>query len=407
MIAPPILDPGDVVYLEYGEVPRVVHTRLVTGIVDRGSHEYTILTPDHDEYVETLHDSNTDLTGIHFAAPGGGGIPPGIPANVIYAFAPMTAAELARWISRGRAEAAAERTRRGLAPIAVAGVAGGVGVPQGGQPMVWALATMIEGHKIGEQVPQPPNMPVLGDYGLVTLADASGNMQTGMVKRMDVQDVPGFCESQIQLARTAEACEGDDRLAGEDIRTMSIRYSANGERQRSVKESVSEMLQVEMDDFPYEPRTALEYMRGVTSVSESSYSQHLAWVQQSRIPDGSRAIYEDETLAKILDIAITYDSLNISNLASFELLCRRRQLIGEAHSYNPSSPSYQGADFWLGDKYKHGGAIVVPALSDHVSKKLQAESAILKERRKLEEAKAKGKGAPKSGNKGQQGAQGQ
>ena len=182
---------------------------------------------------------------------------------------------------------------------------------------------------------------------------------------------------------------------------MSIRYAANGERQRSVKESVAEMVQVEMDDFPYEPRTALEYLRGVT------YSQHLAWVQQSRIPDGSRAIFEDETLAKILDIAISYDSLNIANLACFELLCRRRQLIGEAHSYNASAPSYQGADHWLGDKYKHGGAIVVPSLSEHVSKKLQAESAILKERRKLEEAKAKGKGVPKAGNKGQAGAQSQ
>lgn len=214
---------------------------------------------------------------------------------------------------------------------------------------------MIEGHKTGEQVATPANMPMLGDFGLVTLADNAGVMQTGMVKRMDPQDIPGFCEGQIQLARSAEALEGDDRFAGEDIRTMAIRYGANGERQRSVKESVSEMLQVEMEDFPYEPRTALEYMKGVTSVSESNYAQHLAWVQQSRVPEGSRAIFEDETLAKILDIAISYGALNISsNFASFELLCRRRQLIGEAHSYNASSPSYHGADYWLGDKFKHG-----------------------------------------------------
>lgn len=406
MIAPNAIEVGDVVYLEYGEVPRCVHTRLVTGIVDRASHEFTILTPDFDEYIEILDNSNTDLTGIHFAAPGGGN-PPGIPANVIYSFAPMTAAALARWISRGRAEAAAERTRRGLGPIVVGGAVGAAAGPQPAQQMVWVLCSMIEGHKIGEQVQPPANMPVLGDYGLMTLADPSGTMQTGMVKRMDAQDVGTFCESQIQLARSAEACEGDDRQAGEDIRTMSIRYAPNGERQRSVKESVSEMLQVEMEDFPYEPRTALEYLRGVTLVSESNFSQHLAWVQQSKVPDGSRAIFEDECLAKILDIAISYDALNIANLASFELLCRRRQLIGEAHSYNASSPSYQGADYWLGDKYKHGGAIVVQSLSEHVAKKLQAESSILKERRKLEEAKGKNKGAPKTGAKGQPGAQSQ
>ena len=48
--------------------------------------------------------------------------------------------------------------------------------------------------------------------------------------------------------------------------------------------------------------------------------------------------------------------------------------------------------------------IVVPALRDHVSKGMQAESQILKERRKLAEAKGHGRGSgqpPKSGDKGQ------
>lgn len=112
MIAAPQIVPGDVVFLDYGEMPRCVHTRLVTGLVDPNTHEFTILTPDHDEYIEILHQSNTDLAGIHFSAPGSGN-PPGIPANVIYSFAPMTAAELARWLTRGRTEAAAERQRRG------------------------------------------------------------------------------------------------------------------------------------------------------------------------------------------------------------------------------------------------------------------------------------------------------
>lgn len=101
MMAAPVLSPGDVAYLDYGEAPRCVHTRLVTGVVDRGTHEFTILTPDFDEYIEVLHQSNPDIVGIHFAGPGGGN-PPGIPANVIYSFAPMTAAELAWWLGRGR-----------------------------------------------------------------------------------------------------------------------------------------------------------------------------------------------------------------------------------------------------------------------------------------------------------------
>lgn len=205
MMAAPVLSPGDVAYLDYGEAPRCVHTRLVTGVVDRGTHEFTILTPDFDEYIEVLHQSNPDIVGIHFAGPGGGN-PPGIPANVIYSFAPMTAAELARWLGRGRDEAAAERARRGLAPIAAVGVGGAGAGAQPVQQMVWVLCTMLDGHRIGEQVQPPPNMPMLGEYGLMTLADPSGAMQTGMVKRIDIQDIPNFCEGQIQLVRTLGQC---------------------------------------------------------------------------------------------------------------------------------------------------------------------------------------------------------
>ena len=55
-------------------------------------------------------------------------------------------------------------------------------------------------------------------------------------------------------------------------------------------------------------------------------------------------------------------------------------------------PSFEGADYWMGNRYRQGGAIVVPCLTEHVSKKLQADSQILKERRKLEEAKKAGRG---------------
>ena len=128
-------------------------------------------------------------------------------------------------------------------------------------------------------------------------------------------------------------------------------------------------------------------------------------MSQSRIPDGDRAIYENEVLSRILDTAVVFDALNISNLACFELLVRRKQLLAEAHSFNPSSPSYEGADHYMGTTYRPGGAIVVPELSEHVAKRLEQESKILKEKRKQAELKGKGKGktkepAPKPAPKG-------
>lgn len=54
-MAAPNLQPGDVCYLDYGEVPRVVHTRLVIGVVDHSTFEHMVLTPDMDHYIEELH----------------------------------------------------------------------------------------------------------------------------------------------------------------------------------------------------------------------------------------------------------------------------------------------------------------------------------------------------------------
>lgn len=389
-------NPGDIVYMNYGEIPVLHHCRIILATVDDSSHDYVVLTPDHDIYTERLHISNTDIVGI---TPGdaGGAIPAALAAANIYAFGPLTAAQLAQFMHEGRREAVDERNRRGLGAAAVAG----------GQ--VWVLAEMVLGKKVGEQVTPPPGLPTLGSYGLMNLTDSEGVTRACLIKQLGVDELDAFCEQRVQLARETESIAGEDRNASEDIRTMSVQYNMNGERKRGFKETIGEMVQVEMDDFPYEPRTCHEYLQAVSSVAESCFSQHLAWVQQAGIPSGSRAVYEDEVLSQILDIAISYDALCVSNLASFELLVRRKQLLAEAHSYNPASPSYEGSDYWMGNRYKHGGAIVVPRLTEHVSKKLQADSQIMKERRKLEEAKGRGRGrgsTPKSGNQGGRGGGG-
>ena len=384
-------NPGDIAFVNYGEVPVLHHTRIILATVDEASSQYVILTPDHDIYSEQLDNNNPDVVGVVAGDPGGL-IPPILAGQNIYGFAALTAAQLARFMQEGRQEAAAERARLGLGVGAVAGV------------KIWVMAEMFGGRKIGEQVAVVPGMPVLGDYGLLNITDSSGNTRACLVKNIDADDLDTFCEERIQLCREAEAIAGEDRIASDDIRTMSVQYNMNGERKRNFKDSIGEMSQVELEDFPFEPRTCHEYLQAVGSVSESCYSQHLAWVQQAGIPSGSRAVYEDETLAKILDVAISYDALCVSNLAAFELLVRRRQLLAEAHSYNPSSPSFEGADHWMGSKYRHGGGIVIPRLTEHVSKKLQAESQILKERRKLEEAKGRGRGGRGGGTPSPKGA---
>lgn len=362
----------------------MIHTRLVLGHIT--GYDHLIRTPDGDEYVETCHVSNPDFSAFH-VGPDDGSLPVGVPAPNVYGFAPMTVAELNAILSAGRIAVAAEQARLGVVAAAPAAI------PVAGQ-MVWVLAEHVAGKKVGEQVQPPPGHPQDGSYGLMQIDDSQGVTRPCLIHQLNVSDIPEFCEKRVALARATEALEGNDKYAGEDVRTLEVKYNMSGERFRPFKEAVAEMQQCEFDDFPLEPRTSLPYLKAVASVAESSFSQHLAWVAQSKIPDGDRSIHENEVLSRALDLAVTYDSLNVSNLASFELLIRRKQLLADAHSYSPGAPSYEAAEHYLGNTYKPGGAIVVPELSKHVAEKMHQESQIMKERRKQMEYKGKGRGKP-------------
>ena len=381
--------------------PTLWHERFLLQHLD--GEEFAVLTPDGDVYIEQLSLQNEDLIGLRLL-PRGGAMPVGVRAANLYRLPLFRPDELDAFRVEADREVEVERARRNAAAIGGGGVAdagappgvvdGGAGDGQqaGNVDQVWVSCESCGQITIGDQVFPPAGFPMLGDFGLMNLGGAQGRVC--LIKRVDRDGIEEFCEDRIQIARAGEASEGGDRAVADDVRTLSVKDSANGERRRSFRETIGELQLTEFDDFPYEPRTCLPYLQAIQSVAESSYSQHLAWVQQSRIPEGSRAIYEDQVLSQILDTAICYDCLAVQNLGCFELLVRRKQLIAEAHSYSPTSPSYEGAEYYLGSQFKHGGAIVIQSLTDHVSKRLQADSQILKERRKLEEAKGKAKGRP-------------
>ena len=256
---------------------------------------------------------------------------------------------------------------------------------------VWAIAEHVAGHKIGEVVSLPSNAKV---YGCRALAELPSIMlpfgRPILLERVRRGGLGAMCEQRIEDARRSEAEAGNDRSASEDIRTLAVAYGRNGSRSRTFRNSIQDLYECDFDDFPFEVRTALEYCSAVAKVSESCHGQHLQWVQTAGIPHGDRSVYEDDCLARILDLAIEFDGLNVANLACMECLVRRKQLIAEAHVSNAAAPRYEGADHFMEISYRPGGAIVVPKLSKFVANKMESESRILKEKRKLEDARGKG-----------------
>ena len=90
---------GSLGYVDYGEVPRVVHARLILDHVI--GHTYVILTPDHHIYEECLNaDENEDIDRFWAGQPNGSP-PRSVPANCVYGFAPMSANQVARFMNLG------------------------------------------------------------------------------------------------------------------------------------------------------------------------------------------------------------------------------------------------------------------------------------------------------------------
>ena len=108
-------------------------------------------------------------------------------------------------------------------------------------------------------------------------------------------------------------------------------------------------------------------------------------MRDADIAAGDRSRYEHECLSRILEIGVCFDQLCVCNLASFEVLVRRLQLLEHAHLECPSAPDYSGSMHFMGLQERRGGALIAPTLTSHVSTKLKEETAVAKERRKAAE----------------------
>lgn len=62
------------------------------------------------------------------------------------------------------------------------------------------------------------------------LSDSNDKTRPVLIRQLRIDEIAGFCEDRISLARSSEAAEGEDLTAGEDVRTLEVKYGASGER---------------------------------------------------------------------------------------------------------------------------------------------------------------------------------
>ena len=154
-----------------------------------------------------------------------------------------------------------------------------------------------------------------------------------------------------------------------DIRVLPVAFD-HGERWRTLENCSGLYDEVEFEDFPLSgPRTLGRDVRQLRKQNSNFVRQHEEWRRRSGVRNADRSVHEHLALSRGLHLLMCYDQVQICNLAGAEALNRRRVLIEVAHAGHPDTPSYEGAEEYLGHKESAYGTVADPALTAYVAGK--------------------------------------
>ncbi|CAK9009883.1 Ankyrin-1 [Durusdinium trenchii] len=332
------------------------------------------------------------------------------PAHV-YGFDPLTPQELGTFRMQGQVLANAHMAAAGI-HVPPAAAAAPVAAPAPAAPLPGALGAVaaapaapvgVAGAAVGAVVERVDTWIALEEAGPYKKGDVVARDPTalpaGSVQVGDRGVVPAGAGSiLVKKVKPSEAAS----YRMEDLRVLPVKFDAQGIRRQEFPAAVSLMDDAEPSGGGLQltgPPTALKILKDLRDQAFTPSTFHEHWMQSSDIPKGDRSTYEHECLSRILESMVMVDQLNAPALQSAELVCRRLQVIREAHRISPGQPDYSASDVMMGWKYRRSGQGIDSTLAAHVANELKAEAAIAKEARKArEEQAARRKGrAPKKG----------
>ena len=204
--------------------------------------------------------------------------------------------------------------------------------------------------------------------------------------------------------KVADGADGDGDGSG-DARILPIkRDDESGERWRDFRSVAQSSHMQEFADWPLEgPRTALWLCKEIAKSGGGPVQHHTRWRTAYRVEEADRACHEHEFLCTLLEVAGSYDQLDLGCLASVETVCRRLQLLEETKA-GGGMAAFEGAKHFLG--YRRTGPLLAPSLSNHVSSQLSQQVSIMKEMRKHADEKKLSREKPPNPKGGGRGAGG-
>jgi hypothetical protein len=174
-----------------------------------------------------------------------------------------------------------------------------------------------------------------------------------------------------------------------DVRILPILRDEAQERWRTIAEAAAEVRETEFEDWPLEnARSSRVLLRDLRRSGKTYLSSHERWASKSGIKATDRAIHEHHCLSKLLELAVSYDQLDVTNLACLEVAAKRRMMLETAYKGRPDNPNFAGSSHFMGYGEEGDGTHVDPAANRYRSDKLKEETNMLREARLTREESA-------------------
>lgn len=237
--------------------------------------------------------------------------------------------------------------------------------------------------KFGEALPVElvGDIVALGQHGVVNWDDS-----VEFVRELASGELEKFKEDRKDSM-------GDARLLGDH-------RDAQGKRHMTLQEALALMSEEKFDDWAFTgPRATKEYLSSIRDGPGDLITYHTGWVRSSGIAPNSAVAHEHRTLIETLRLGLARDQLDLSNLCSFENVCRRLVVLEIAASRSPTSPDFTGLDVVIESPIAPHGQAQVSTMTSWVTERLKERAQIQKQSRLFKEEFNKGsrKGAAADG----------
>ncbi|CAE8674891.1 unnamed protein product [Polarella glacialis] len=192
-----------------------------------------------------------------------------------------------------------------------------------------------------------------------------------------------------------------------DIRLLGDHRDAAGKRKLDLSSAVAMMLESKIDDFPLQGvRACREYLSAISEGPGNIISYHSEWVRLSGVNEASAVCHTHRTLAENLRLLVSFDQVDLSNMAGGEQLVRWIIQIETAVERNPKLPDFSGLDIVTGATTSAEGKALAPKFGEWITERMKSRATIWKSQRQYNEERrgsVKDKGAGKGKDKDRDG----